>query len=96
MALEGIRPDNWPTRDDLLSDTFARLRAGLTERIEHLRVENDSPRLDELSTARHRGRIAELKELLAMVSPPSPAHDASRAQPLVPRLHRDKPWTDLT
>lgn len=96
MALDGISPENWPTRDDLTSDAFARLRAGLTERIEHLRETNDSQLLDELKTARIRGQIAECKELLAMVTPPSPANEANRAQPFAPRPTRAKPWTDLT
>lgn len=96
MAIDGISIENCPTRDDLLSDALKRLRAGLAERIQHLREMNDSQQLDELKTARVRGQIAECKELLAMVTPPSPAHEANRAQPFAPRPMRATPWTDLT
>jgi len=60
---------------DLHTPTWLRLRAHLTARLDELRVqlEKDSP---PDVTARLRGRIAEVKELLALQAPatsPDPA-----------------------
>ena len=72
-----IRPEHMPTRDDLTGDAWARLRGALADRIEHFRSMNEQD-LDEVKTARVRGRIAELKELLALGSVPAPANEALR------------------
>lgn len=53
------------TRADFDSRTWERMRAVLEARLQTLRIENDD-RLDEVKTASIRGRIAELKELLAL------------------------------
>jgi len=95
-VIAGIDPKHWPTREDIQSPAFARLSAALEDRINHLRVENDSPQMDELKTARHRGRIAELKELLALVNPPAPAREADRDEPSAPRPAKGTAWNDLT
>lgn len=52
------------THEDLYSPTWAKLRDYYTARLAHLREENDSG--DEPNTAKRRGRIAEVKELLAL------------------------------
>ena len=49
---------------DFETQTWQRLRALLTARLQQLREENDSG--DAEITAKRRGRIAELKELLAL------------------------------
>lgn len=53
------------TRADFESRTWDRLRALLEQRLAAQREQNDQ-RLDEVKTAHIRGRIAELKELLAL------------------------------
>jgi hypothetical protein len=53
------------TAEDINSRTWERVRAHLLERIEQLRVENDSFS-DHDTTTKRRGRIAELKELLTL------------------------------
>lgn len=59
---------------DFDTQTWQRLRALLTARLQQLREENDSG--DAEITAKRRGRIAELKELLALEKP-----QARRQQP---------------
>lgn len=56
---------------------WGKIKAHLTERLEGLRVSNDNE-LSADRTARLRGRIAELKYLLALEddNPPNPAIDA--------------------
>lgn len=56
---EPLTPEDFETR------TWERFAAHLTARIDALREENDQF-LDDVKTARIRGRIAELKELLAL------------------------------
>lgn len=55
------------TREDLRSSTWARFEQDLQARIDALRVENDSFS-DHETTTKRRGRIAELKEWLALAS----------------------------
>lgn len=59
-------------RDDFQSRTWERMEAHLRERLAELREENDT-RLDDVKTATLRGRIAEIKELLALAAKPAPA-----------------------
>lgn len=54
------------TLEDFQTRTWALLASHMRERIAELREENDSFKLDEAATARTRGRIAQLKELLAL------------------------------
>lgn len=49
---------------DFDTQTWQRVRAHLTARLQQLREENDSG--DAEITAKRRGRIAEIKELLAL------------------------------
>ena len=51
------------TREDLRSKTWERLTEDLRERLNALRIENDSAS-DHDTTTKRRGRIAELKGLL--------------------------------
>lgn len=53
------------TRADVHSRVWDNLLEDLQARLNHLRVENDSAG-DEVTTAKRRGRIAELKEWLAL------------------------------
>ena len=57
------------TSGDLNSPTWFRLRKYLEDRRQELRVQNDSPTLDERKTAEKRGRIAEITELLDSANP---------------------------
>lgn len=50
---------------DKLSPTWLRLVEHLEQRLDVLRKQNDG-RLDEVQTARMRGRIAQLKELISL------------------------------
>lgn len=52
-------------RDDFKLRTWPRLRALLEDRLADLREQNDN-RLDDEKTANLRGRIAEVKALLAL------------------------------
>jgi hypothetical protein len=52
----------------------------LTQRLAIHREANDRLNSDERQTAITRGRIAELKELLALASPPAPANAADPEQ----------------
>lgn len=56
------------TPHELQSSTWKKLEAHLSERIDSLRSQNDGD-LDALATARLRGRIGALKELLAIGKP---------------------------
>lgn len=56
-----------PIPADFRTDTWRRLDALLKRRLEDRRAENDA-RLDAEKTATLRGRIAELKDLLALAS----------------------------
>jgi hypothetical protein len=56
------------TPQDLQSATWRKLEAHLTERLTALRAQNDGE-LDETSTARLRGRLAQIKEILALGKP---------------------------
>ena len=56
------------TPQDLQSAVWLKLEAYLNERLAALRAQNDGE-LDEVATARLRGRIAATKELLALGKP---------------------------
>lgn len=60
------------TRNDTLSPAWMRLEKAFRARLQRLREENDSG--DEEVTAKRRGRIAEIKDLLAFT-------DEVRSQP---------------
>lgn len=63
-----INPPQAPFKlaaSDRESQTWARLKRHIEERIETLRVENEAD-LDPSATAKTRGRIAELKSLLRL------------------------------
>ena len=53
-------------RHDFDSRMWVLLREHINERIQKLRVDNDRPQNTEQQTATLRGRILELKELLAL------------------------------
>lgn len=57
------------TKVELQSATWIKLQEYIEEQIEALRLKNDAS-LDERETARLRGQIAALKNLLAAVQPP--------------------------
>lgn len=57
------------TESQLINPLWHALRAHYTERLIQLRVENDNPRLDAEATAMLRGRIDEVKQLIAMELP---------------------------
>jgi len=63
-------------RADFETRTWERLAAHMHARIATHRESNDRPQNTELQTAIVRGRIAELKELLALPEKVAPAHDA--------------------
>jgi hypothetical protein len=66
------------TREDLRSDMKERLDALLTSRMQAHREMNDSTANDDTTTAKLRGRIAECKELLALLNPaPANGEDGS-------------------
>jgi hypothetical protein len=56
------------TSHELQSSTWVKLRDHLQERLTALRCQNDGD-LDEMATARLRGRVACLKEILALGTP---------------------------
>jgi hypothetical protein len=62
------------TRADFQTRTWDRLAAHLEARLAAHRADNDN-RLDEVKTATLRGRIAEIKELLALAQEPAPAQE---------------------
>ena len=62
------------TRSEIASTAWQRIRKHIEGRIEDLRKQNDGA-LDEIETARLRGRIAEMKLLLSIEDEDSPAHE---------------------
>jgi hypothetical protein len=56
---------------DKVSDTWRVLRRHLEDRLQHWRVQNEGD-LDAVRTAHNRGRIAVLKELIALDQNPPP------------------------
>jgi hypothetical protein len=62
MHMQGLDP---VTLGDLRTQTWERLEVLLRNRLAEHRISNDD-RLDEVKTAHGRGRIAEIKELLAL------------------------------
>lgn len=70
------------TEQEIHSAVWIKLRDHMADRLEALRCQNDGD-LDPLATARLRGRIAAIKELLALGQPPTPAQAGSAsADPL--------------
>ena len=61
-------------RADLKSDAWDRVKAYAEARIAELQVQNESLLLDESSTASTRGRISELRKLLALEGQPAEVH----------------------
>ena len=59
------------------SDTWKAIKARADERLNTLRLQNDAFGLDPNGTAVIRGRIAELKELLALEKAPDNSADDS-------------------
>ena len=57
------------TEHDLSSEVWLKIEKHLNTRLEQRRRDNDSDSLDEIKTARLRGRIAEIKDLLAFGKP---------------------------
>lgn len=74
------------TREDLRSRTWEHLVEEMTARLEALRLENDSFS-DHETTTKRRGRIAELKEWLALASQAQP-RDAGPFGPASSTPHR--------
>ena len=56
---------------DTASATWKFVEQHANERIQALRVSNDKASMDATQTAHTRGRIAELKELLALAKAPA-------------------------
>ena len=76
-------PPPFLTRDELRTQTWVKLRAYLEGRVEELRVQNDNLQSKDIDTAIRRGRIDELKALLAMAGRllgPDPAIAKAPAQ----------------
>ena len=63
-------------RADFETRTWRNLAERMRDRIAELREMNDRPQNTELQTAIVRGRIAELKELLALPERVASSHDA--------------------
>lgn len=63
------------TREDFRSRPFEHFEHDLALRLEQLREENDSSG-DAETTAKRRGRIAEVKELLALIRQSRQAEDS--------------------
>lgn len=61
------------------SALWKRLKAHLESRLAKKRVQNDNAKLGEVQTARQRGRIAEIKYLLAL-DKPAPEREAEHAE----------------
>jgi hypothetical protein len=59
---------------DLASSTWTRISRQIEERLQTLRLQNDSP-LDPAATAHIRGAIAELKRLLSAAQKEPPPID---------------------
>jgi hypothetical protein len=65
------------TKGDFTTETWHRMRRHLQTKLEELRLRNDHPQPDE-DTARLRGQILMVKELLALDSPAPVVEDSSR------------------
>ena len=63
-------------RVETQSALWQKLRKDFEYRIDSLRRENDA-NLDAVQTASKRGRIAQLKELLALGEPPEPTGEGT-------------------
>jgi len=63
------------TAGEIQSALWQKLGAYLEERLDRYRLKNDG-NLDHDYTAKLRGRIAELKEMLALAEPEAPAQAA--------------------
>lgn len=76
---------------DFTQRTHERWIALLTARLAEHRETNDTRTHDERQTAATRGRIAEIKDLLALASPPAPAKAAGPNSALAyrPQLGND-------
>lgn len=61
------------TIEDRESPLWRRLAGHMRAELAALREQNDAPQLDAIKTATIRGRIAQLKALLALGDPPRPA-----------------------
>lgn len=57
------------TDEERASPAWQKLRRYMEDELATLRIANDASDLDPISTARLRGRIAELKTLLALGKP---------------------------
>lgn len=55
---------------DFTSPTWKGIKEHLKTRLEQQRERNDSAKLDSVTTAHIRGRIAELKDLIALQDQP--------------------------
>lgn len=69
------------TREDLRSRTWEHLIAEMADRLAALRIENDSFS-DHDTTTKRRGRIAELKEWLALAEQAQRSDDSGPYGPL--------------
>lgn len=67
-------------QEDREERVFRAWIALINQRIDEYRSRNDSHSIDDRDTARLRGRIAELKDLLALVAPPPQQASASPEQ----------------
>lgn len=65
------RQDKTLNSFDLQSMAWSKLRAHMNNRLHELRVKNDSD-MDAVATAKVRGEIKNLKNLLALESKPDP------------------------
>lgn len=54
-----------PTPNDIRNPVWTRFESELQERLDELRVQNDGA-LDQIKTSEVRGRIAEVKRILAL------------------------------
>lgn len=68
------------TEHEQHSAVWIKIRDHLTERLDALRSQNDGD-LDPLATARLRGRIAAIKELLALGQPTPAVADGAPTDP---------------
>lgn len=62
-------------KNDTAQPLWAKLRTHYEAKLAQLRAQNDDPGKDPIKTAALRGRIAEVKALLALASP-APATEA--------------------
>lgn len=70
MPINEPPPGGFFTPEDREHRIFKAWVALFEERLTEHRVRNDAHASDERDTARRRGRIAELKDLLALAMPP--------------------------